>query len=488
MNTENPRDATRDEFRRLLVEAVVELDSELRAKQDKRVLGWHFNYPSMSVFPNGLPHFSKKFEGPTDYTQAFGRGQFCVVDDAQLDSSKALIALIEGDEYLRNYFEFPLKESTGVDPKQYEKHREYSSLSVRLLAQNLYDRYLHTVSSTPPTPEQLNPLATLVEHGVFEPRLHFDIVVPVLLTDFEEDVVDLGHGLSLTRMDEALQLGRSSRHGFGSGVHETVMGAATHALSMPGWYIANSTQGKASQVLRSLSAYSKARAIADRFFCAMRLVENVRTGYAQILGIPSGWAMHWKCDLLEVTGTSVREYPASFDNYSWLEERTHVSATSMSDVVSCFGQLSENEDNAVHVSAGRLNAAFLRSSQSDVVLDACIGLETLLGDPTPGELTHKLATRLAALARHSRHSRLLPERVFSSAKRLYRARSAIVHGRTQKEKGREIEIAEGKKLHAADVAVEFLRLALRAILEEPKYVSPNEIDVDLLLRASGPRE
>ena len=98
---------------------------------------------------------------------------------------------------------------------------------------------------------------------------------------------------------------------------------------------------------------------------------------------------------------------------------------------------------AFRSAAKRLNASYLRREEEDSVIDVCIGLEALFVGKERGEITHKLATRLATLWAAEPKAGLSPYEAFSATKSLYDYRSAVVHGSRKAERKRIIKPRPG---------------------------------------------
>jgi hypothetical protein len=112
-----------------------------------------------------------------------------------------------------------------------------------------------------------------------------------------------------------------------------------------------------------------------------------------------------------------------------------------------------------------------------------IGLELLLGDDDNQSLSYKLRLRAAALALLRADPAYPAAEVASKVKRLYAARSAIVHGRRKKRSKKASEPTDTSNASERLLASDLLRFVLNALLTHPKYLDPLKIDEGLLLRA-----
>jgi hypothetical protein len=108
----------------------------------------------------------------------------------------------------------------------------------------------------------------------------------------------------------------------------------------------------------------------------------------------------------------------------------------------------------------------------DVLLDACIGIEALLGEQHD-ELVHRMGLRAAtALAPHTMEA----ARAYDVLKKVYNHRSKIVHGTETTDP--TIAIGEDK-YSAKSVAVLLLRVLLRSHLASSPSWTPADLDTQL---------
>jgi Apea-like HEPN len=121
-------------------------------------------------------------------------------------------------------------------------------------------------------------------------------------------------------------------------------------------------------------------------------------------------------------------------------------------------------------------------SHADAILDGTIGLELLLGDDQNQSLAYKLRLRAAALTLLQTNPTYPTAEVASKVKRLYDARSAIVHGRRKKRSKKASEPMDTSNVEERQVASDLLRFVLNVLLTNPEYQDPVKIDEALLLR------
>ena len=102
--------------------------------------------------------------------------------------------------------------------------------------------------------------------------------------------LDLGDGVRLEKLDEAIQLARARDSNPVGAVPLVVAGAATHAVVITGVTIDNSSL--ADRMWRG-SAPSLPFAELDLAVECLRVVTRAPTGYAQVFLHPAGWADQW---------------------------------------------------------------------------------------------------------------------------------------------------------------------------------------------------
>jgi hypothetical protein len=259
-----------------------------------------------------------------------------------------------------------------------------------------------------------------------------------------------------------------------------VVGAATHAFVSKGWNLeVDNTDDVHGSLSRSSSNVLDA---TDSFFSALRVVTGISTGYAQILWVPRRWALEYLCDLPPVYGTTLRRYPSEYDNYGWVGPGATVTAEHLNEVRRIYRAIVSSQSEAIRLALSRLNGWLTRTDAADAILDGTIGLELLLGDDQNQSLSYKLRLRAAALAVLHADPAYSAADVASKVKRLYEARSAIVHGRRKKRSKKASEPTDTSNAKERLIASDLLRFVLNVLLTHPEYQDPAKIDEGLLLR------
>jgi hypothetical protein len=431
-------------------------------------------FPMLSYFDTGFPsiHHQVLTRIP-DYTSAFARQPGSIAGPilySSLDSFNTLFEYSWRHERLRSMF---------LPPEAHEEDEVVRRMFEMMVAEvplRILDRYLHTQEG-PIREEVVLDIYSELETGIFEDTLPVDIVVPIVLTTFDTtEPVRLGDGVLVERLDDPSHRARVPSSYIGGTVNEVVLGAATHALVLTGWEIPNSNRWR--QRHDNLAEYPID--VVDAFFDAMRIVTGIDTGYAQLVIRPLSWAWDYVADLpVLVHGPLVRRYPPTFDNYGWLTKRDPVSLEDLRRVGEAYGRLT-GAPAEVRIASGRLSSSMLRSDEADIILDLCIGLEALLGEKG-GEVTHKLALRVAAVTGLSELVEFSPQQIFTAVKRIYRYRSEVVHG--DHASSGVINGIGSSPIPAERLATLLLRAALNVILWHMELLNPATVDRDLILGA-----
>lgn len=222
---------------------------------------------------------------------------------------------------------------------------------------------------------------------------------------------------------------------------------------------------------------------ADLVLEAMCIATHVEVGYAQVLRWPVGWADRWTHDLPPLTAiATVRRYPYSFDE-GWEATPTLIDRESIIRVPGLVASLRSAPAN-IRIASRRLSTAELRGSPDDRTIDACIGLEALLGEGRD-ELSHRLALRAATALATRSASPANASSVYQLVKKVYSHRSAVVHG-TDANKTRRVSWQDNT-YPTSTIAVILLRELLIDVLARTEGWTAKSLD-DALLGALSPSE
>ena len=470
------------EFKTLFRAAFDELHSIVRTKISRpgTYIRPHSDYPKKSTTDSGFPIF---FESGF-YDDKVARDYVGTV------RPKGLLSFLSGG-FDNEENDFPsgdaLKEflkNREVGKKlfyiDYQGEKQFSDYTVDGVIGSAVEKYFHRHgTNTEIDPKSRDLILGPLMRGVVQSSHSVSLMVPIALTHFDFERYRLSDTTYLARIPERLQLSRARMRSSGSGASEQVVHAATHAFVSNGWTLDVDEVGDISRSLSSASENSLDA--VDVFLGALRVATGVKTGFAQVIWVPRGWAIDYFCDLPPIYGTTARQYPSDFDDFAWTRQCPSVSLLEMDHVRRVYEQLNDNNSEAVRLATRRLSSCLTRSDSSDAVLDGTIGLELLLGDDQNQSLAYKLRLRAAALSWLESEPEPAPE-IARKVKALYNARSAIVHGVKPKRKKKAVDQDADRDEENRFLAAELLRFVLRILLANPDYLEPSKIDNDLILR------
>lgn len=138
------------------------------------------------------------------------------------------------------------------------------------------------------------------------------------------------------------------------------------------------------------------------------------------------------------------------------------------------------------LAARRLLGSLCRDDDIDAVIDVCIGIEALVGDSSPSEITHKIALRTAAILAQNGYPHT--KTWFTTVKSLYSRRSSIVHGKTKADDLNTIK-ALGGQYTAHSIGTFVLNRLLSTLLDKPELgirASNDELILTLISQPESP--
>lgn len=330
-------------------------------------------------------------------------------------------------------------------------------------------------------PDALRRAFTELEHGALAPQLKLDVVVPLLLTSIVGNL-DLGNGITIERLDEDFQRARA-HDVIPNDINPFLAAAATHAVVLHDRSFEN-PDGATLLVMQS-DAESLDLDLVDRACQAIEILTGHATGYGPVYMRPHGWATHWEGGLPAVEHAStMTRYPSSFEAARWNRQRGDVHISNPKALRRIYEQLLSDNPRA-RLASDRLFQSSRRTETADILLDACIGIEALVGQGRD-ELVHRMSQRAAAAlsAYAGVKNPADPHAVYRLLKQVYEQRSRLVHGGTVKS---DRITFMGKDFGTVDVARVFLRELLRSHLLASPTWTPADLDQMLLDALSRPK-
>lgn len=468
----------RVEYSKLLLGALEEgLQAIGEIKESGGYIGTYYDFPNLSFKDNGLPSLSSSIGGgPTEYISCFSSfGRKPLINEDEIGSFEKLVKFARANESLHKRFNVERNPNVKTEIKI-----EIDKISITSGIKDSLERYIHTFNSF--VYEEQNALIatkpTLAY--IFDEKLGIDIHIPILFLNFPFDEYQIADGIYIEKISKEHHLSRYKVKSYNTSAHESVIYCATHALVLKGWYVHNTERMWDFDILSKSRAYPLD--LINNFFGALRIWCSEDTGYAQVYAVAKEWTVHSTTNLPYVQGVTVRSYPGWFEDYYWnIEDIPIVTEDATSRIMKFFNLIASAKENSITLSLKRLNRCLIRDDEEDAVLDATIALEALLSDDGNQEMTHKLAMRMGALSRLDETLDRTPEQAFRDVKGIYGYRSAIVHGSKNLDKKRIIKIDENKNTTAHLLAIDYVKMVLRVLLENEKYRDPKQIDSQLLL-------
>ena len=435
-------------------------------------------YPHLSSFDSGFPHLATyASEKVPRYRDAYRR--------IEGDSKRVGFGELSSFKDLQNYCveTEPIGTRLSVGHPTGDLREKWIRISADLFAEQLMERFLHLHDAEEPSDALLLPIYLPLEAPTLDEVLTFDVMVPVVLTHFEDiENVKISDRLSLRKLTDEEHL---ARWPLGTrtteSVNELVLSAATHAFVWTGYTVkADEWARRWSNAIKEMPWHEIGLA-----FDALRVVTGFRTGYAQVLLDPRGWVDEYVADLPTlIRGPLVRRYPEVLENWGWTKKAPSVERDQLPDVAETLRVLSS--DSHLQMAARRFSASLLRSEEDDSVVDLCTCLEILLTDDTKTEVLHKLRLRAAAIS--ARQSPGLDAQVvFAAIADVYALRSYLLHGSKSKKKKpkdhlRKIKLGS-EEFRTVNVARWIAQTVLRWTIGRGRLVPADEIDKELILHA-----
>ena len=311
------------------------------------------------------------------------------------------------------------------------------------------------------------------EAALLAPSLAVELVVPLTVVDIEfEERLPVSEHVWIERMQDKLQIARAPVDSSIYAVPSPLAGAAVVAVVVDGLTLENSPHWK-RQMRTGFDGLPLD--VVEDVCAALRILSNAQIGYSQVLIRPVGWADHWKHDLpaLEEIGR-VRRYSSALDHLGWLSKRVSIPAKELDDLSGVFARL-RSAPPRVKLAAKRLSGSAMEPDEPDSAVDACIGIEALVGEEHD-ELVHRMALRAAtALAPNSN-----AQVIYNAVKSAYDYRSAIVHGTEPSKKKQVVPLPGGGTVSARTLARVLLSALLRSVLAADGAWTPATLDARLL--------
>src|SRR5665647_1358359 len=373
-------------FKKCTFEVFPLIDVELEKKWKKPK---YENYPELEYKKNGMPDIrSNSFTSPFKIGDLFGSW-----------SGKPDIDLKDFQSYqdLSTYLQNHKEHRNSVLPDDLEPGEDASKFDflLTMVINEVIVRYYLLNSQKTENEELLKKIYTEVENFMYAEDLNFDISIPILFLHFEEKLCEISDNIVVRKIEDEYHKARLIIKSYSPPISDALISSATHELVFKNYFIKKEKKYFSSN-LSNENSYPLQK--FELFFNAVKIVTNYNSGFAQLLVYPHDWVDFFYIDLPKLKGTSVRKYPNYFDNFYWTNGSfPSISKVELLKIGNIYTNLLSNENNKIQIANRRFRYSYLRDNEEDSILDIIIALETLLSDNDKGELTHKLALRIAKL-------------------------------------------------------------------------------------------
>ena len=457
-------------------------------KTHKKINGY-YKYPIRQVvFPKGDPKYTElidkipflsfdipKYEMkdfPKDLVQysAIFRGyEKDCIDCSVIGGFDELFDFINSNEELKKMFTNSIEESVQRS-------------MIKNFITEIVERYLHVSKADCNIPadleEQLKPYVSEKIIRYISDKLYIDILIPICLVTFEEDIIQLSDRIEIKKIPNDIQKARQQACTYESSNEDWVAACATHMIVLHNYCFTNSENLSISKMTHDYNAYPIQE--IDNVISTIKVVTGYSLGYAQILSFPLDWITDFCADLVPLYGAKSHFINSKETEKFWMNINIKVISKEQSskiqemykNVLLCNKGCNQRR---LSFALNRFNRCTLRNEVDDMTTDAAIGLEALLADGTKGEITYTIANRICVVFAHQKNSVYTTLNCREIMKEIYNYRSAIVHGRALKDK-EKYYIIDDKKFEVPRIAVDFLRYSILFLTENQDYFESRKFD------------
>lgn len=443
----------------------------------KRMKGEEIYEKYLSKFPpakEGVEIFiTANYNTPTNYKELLGTSDMSFgVNCAKIDKFNKLVKYLEDNRDI-------LGMMCNIEGNPSIKYKVLSYIST------IVDRYMHLNSEGGFNEELIKRLIARKMARYFDEELHFKMCIPISFLFFPKDNIKINEFFSIEKISEEMQISRYCACRFDSEYENYVLEASAYMLVSDKYICKNKSYDSYEKALENPWSYPIEE--IDTFFAAIRIVKGCNTGYGQIVSEPIHWFDDACANLIELHGTTIRAFNEKLAEKDWSNhEYITIDETDLEKIINVYNLINEikNKDpknyKKLVIGINRLNRCMLREKEDDTVLDAMIGIETLVSGGTQGEITYTMSNRMAVIATLVEECPYSANIARKAMGNIYGYRSSIVHGREPKDSNTNIKVGDSAKMHAKDLSIEFLRYSLLFMLANQQYLNEPK-DIDCLL-------
>ena len=353
---------------------------------------------------------------------------------------------------------------------------------VKHINTEIVERYLYKTNATSNIPEdldeQMRPFVAERLLRFLAKELRIDILVPVCLATFEEDIIQLSDNIEIKRMSDEIQKSRQQACSYEASNEDWAAACATHMIVLHNYHFKNTGDNSINSATKNYNSYPLKE--IDKIIAAIKVVSGYSIGYAQILSCPIEWIDGFCADLIPLYGAKAHFLNPKETEKFWMRlpvskissEQSSLLKTVYKNILEC--EKDTNKNNFLF-SLNRFNKCMLRNEVDDMATDATIGIEALLVGGTKSEITYTISSKIPVVFAHEKNELYTPSNSRAIMRTIYNYRSKIVHGGKLKEKDKFVEI-NGVKYDVARIAVDFLRYSLLFMTEHREFLDANKFD------------
>ena len=248
------------------------------------------DYPTLSYNKIGYPEFYKNSFLKKNYFGILVKDNYC----ENLVSWKEVIALLKSHKKFSQLYD--------LENKIAEDQNVFPIITICKLVK----RYIDLYNTFDFNEKLFKDIYIEWKNYIIEPKLSFNIIVPILMLTFDFDEYEISDSMSIVRLSDEFQKSRNTISGYNSIAHDRVISSATHGFVWKSFTVDNELKIDFIDSFSNINTYSEIIEFIDNFFALIRIRTGCNTGYYQIIAEPIGWANGWTADLLPLKIMLVR--------------------------------------------------------------------------------------------------------------------------------------------------------------------------------------
>lgn len=370
--------------------------------------------------------------------------------------------------------------------KLFTDEDKISDYTIRGVVNDIVERYLYMTNATENMPDDIdkiiNPYVARRLLFYLEDTLYFDICIPICLATFDKEI-KLDDNVEIVKISEELQKARQVKCRYEVAKEDWVAACATHMIVLHDYSYKKGDKNSGVSLLQDYSCYPLEK--IDEIMGIVRVATGYEIGYEHIFCVPQNWIYETIADLDAVYGAKTHFVNHKYIKLNWMNLPISYVSKEQCDNIATLYEGYRNNEKRLKFSLMRFNRCMLREELDDITTDACIGLESLLAGGTHSEITNAIASRMPFVISKIDNSQYLSIDGRKYMKKIYNLRSRIVHGDKLKDKDIYIE-NDQDRIYIPKMAVDFLRIVIMFMIQNPEYLNVEEIDryIDSLVSAS----